>query len=89
MTTHIDITASNEAELRIILLAHRQVCNTGALAVSITNTDGFEAGGSPFVRIDGKGYHVRTLGFTLAGAATFLNLVRIDFDKLAEEDPRD
>lgn len=88
MTTHIDITASNEAELRIILLAHRQVCNAGALTVSITNTDGFEAGGSPFVRIDGSGYHVRTLGFTLAGAATFLNLVRKDIDRF-EEDPRD
>ncbi len=88
MTTHIDITASNETELRIILLAHRQVCETGALAVSITNTDGFEAGGAPFVRIDGTGYHVRTLGFTLAGAATFLNLVRKDIDRF-EEDPRD
>lgn len=88
MTTHIDITASNEAELRIILLAHRQVCNTGALAASITNTDGTEAGGSPFVRIDGTGYHIRTLGFTLAGAATFLNLVRADLDKLDLENSR-
>ena len=87
MTTHIDINASNEAELRIILLAHRQVCNTGALASSITNTDGVEAGGSPFVRIDGTGYHVRTLGFTLAGAVTFLSFVRTALDDL--KTPRD